>query len=148
MKNSRIILPIFALVILLVLVFALAIFKSILSNHSTASTNTPVGVLSDGAVLSSSKIFFQGPITTLPDAPQKTVVEPKNTKGLSVYWIQESSQNGGNDTCTLYDSATNQIYATSYRTQLSGRTTGSMYYTNDKVQAEKSLDLLSSTCFK
>ena len=139
-----------AFTILIMLIVGLAVFKSLFSSPLTV-TPAPKNTISDlagDASVSEAKIFFQGPIRALPDIPQKTVVEPEETKNLSVYWINNSSEINGNDTCTLYDNTTKQIYATRYRTQLSGRTTGSMYYQNDTVKPEKSLELLTSACFK
>jgi len=77
------------------------------------------------------------------------VTNPKSNLGLSIYWIKESSEDG-NDTCTLYDTVTSQIYATEYQTNggFSGRASGSMYYSNDKIKQDKSLSLLKDVCFK
>jgi len=146
-KNARVYIPFIVLVILVGLIFTLAIFRA-LFKADLSGANTP-GISEDSSGLSASKIYFQGPITTLPNVPQKTVVNPQDNSGLSIYWIKASSENG-NDTCTLYDGGTGQIYATSYQTngQFSGRPTGSMYYQNNVVKKDKTFDLLKDICFK
>lgn len=149
-KNNRIFIPIAALIILIGLIVTLAVFKSLFrtipSGNDSQNRSSTTGI--DTAV-SSEEIYFQGAITTQAGVPQRTVTDPKENHGLSVYWIQ-GSQTGGSDTCTLYNSTTNRIYATSYQTngQLSGRPTGSMYYQNNTIKQDKSLSLLEVTCFK
>ncbi len=103
----------------------------------------------NSSAVSDSQIFFQGPISTASGAPQKTITDPKANRGLSVYWIKATGTEA-NFTCTLYNTTTNQIYATHYQTngEFSGRGAGSMYYLNDVVKQDTATNLLSTTCFK
>ena len=147
MKNSRIFIPIAILLIVIGLIITLAVFKS-LFRVTTSDKSTP-GISANSSAISDSQIFFQGPISTVSGAPQKTVTDPKENRGISVYWVKATGTDA-NFTCTLYNSTTNQIYATRYQTNggFSGRGSGSMYYMNTTVKQDKSLSLLDSTCFK
>jgi len=147
-KNTRVFIPFIALIIIIGLIFTLAVFKALFKADLGNNSTTTPGTNEQSSAVSDSKIFFQGNLTTLPNAPQKTVISPKNNQGLSVYWIKASSEDG-NDTCNLYDSDTKQIYASRYQTngQFSGRSAGSMYYINSKIDQPKALTLLNDTCF-
>lgn len=80
--------------------------------------------------------------------PFKTAFDSKYPK-VSVYWVQESVA-GGQDTCTLYDTTTKQIYAESYNTNSSyvSSKSGTAYYTNDAITKDDSLKLLNKLCFQ
>ena len=147
MKNSRIFIPIAILIIIIGLLITLAVFKSLF--RVTTSNKTTPGTSANSSVVSDSQIFFQGPIANASSAPQNIVTDPKSNHGLSVYWIKATGTNA-NFTCTLYDSNTNQIYATHYQTngEFSGRSSGSMYYQNTSIKQDKALNLLDGTCFK
>lgn len=155
-KNTRIFVPLAILIIIIGLIFTLAVFKALFKVHSspTTTTSTNKTTQADDINVSESNIYFQGPITNLPNAPQYTWVSPKDSNGkemnaINVYWIQEK-ETEGNDTCTLYDSSSGKIYATRYKTNgsFSGRSAGSMFYVNDTIKQDVSLKLLDSTCFK
>jgi hypothetical protein len=150
-KNTRIFIPIAIFIILLGLIFTMTVFKSLLSVRTDTRTETIAGQTpqADDVNISDSSIYFQGIISSLPNVPQRTVVNPKQNSGLNVYWIKADDADS-NNTCTLYDNTTKQIYASRYITngQFSGRPTGTMYYINKAVDQKKSLALLDSTCFK
>jgi hypothetical protein len=56
----------------------------------------------------------------------------------------------GNDSCTLYDDATLQEYASEFTTSgMIGHTeSGSTYYQNGKISHSDAMKLLSDYCYK
>ncbi len=145
-KNTRLFIPIAVLIIIIGLIITLGVFKALFKSTITSS-GTP-GLSANSGAVSDNQIYFQGPISAAA-SEQKTITNPKENQGLSIYWIKATGTDA-NYTCTLYNSVTTQIYASHYQTngEFSGRGAGSMYYANNVIKQDKSLSLLGSVCFK
>ena len=108
---------------------------------TSSSTTTP------GIKTVSDDVIYHQDNTPSAEVPFKTTYDP-NYPGLSVYWVQQSAS-GGQDTCTLYDTATKQLYANRYiaNSQYVSAESGTAYYTNTVIKQDKALSMLDSLCF-
>ncbi len=71
--------------------------------------------------------------------PQKRIDD--KYPGVSIYWFRESVVDG-HDSCSIFDSKTNQIYATKdYSNQFT-------FYINDRISGSISKDLLNQWCYQ
>jgi hypothetical protein len=133
--------------VILGLLFVLIVFKAVFSTHSLTTGGTSTTAQTSDTS-SPEKIYFEGELTPLPGVPSKTVTDV-HYPGVSIYWVKES-EGAGNDTCTLYDTDTKQIYANKYLAngETGGNKTGWMYYVNSIINKDKSGKFLDSGCFK
>lgn len=138
------------LILIITLVLMIFIAKSSGSN-STATTKTKstasTSKTKDNMVVSSDKVYFQS-ITPEEGVPFDTATDP-NYPGLSIFWVKASVADG-QDTCSLYDNTTLQIYANRYISngQLSTTESGTTYYPNSVINQEKAIKLINNLCFK
>jgi hypothetical protein len=132
-----------SVVIILTFIFVFVFFRALFSTMKGTSPEVQKDETS-----SSQKIYYQSGTFPAAGVPYKTVTDP-GYSGVSIFWVRKSSD-AGNDTCTLYDNSTNQIYANRYQNngQIGGPKSGWMYYTNDQIGKDKATSFLDSVCFK
>lgn len=114
------------------------------TNQTTPAKKDTVTVINTTA--STDVIYFQT-VTPSPGVPSKTTSDP-NTPGVAIYWVNQGLVNS-QDTCTLYSTATLQIYATrSLGSSALGVNPNTAYYTNNVITQDNTIRLLNNLCFK
>jgi len=163
MKVKWLLIPFFgilALIFIIIIIVRIANGPDEKKTTNPANTNAPVTSTSTSTVrdkdekldlvtvTAEDQIYHNGQ-QAAAGIPSGTVSDP-DFPGLSVYWVRNSLSGTGQDTCSLYDNTTKQIYFSYYieSGQIGDPHQGKTYYKNSAVSKADATGLIDSLCFK